>query len=227
MGWPVMIFAAGFGTRMRPLTLERPKPLIEVAGRPLIDRALDMAQDLPAERIVVNLHYKSDMLAAHLEGSDAQTVTEAPRILDTGGGLKNALPMLGNSTVMTLNPDAIWHGPNPLRQLAAAWNPAEMDGLLMCVPVAQTRGYHGPGDFSLDARGRIVRGAGVVYGGCQIIKTERLSEIPQEAFSLNCLWDLMVAENRLCALSYSGLWCDVGHPPGIAEAESMLNAPHV
>lgn len=224
MRWPVMIFAAGFGTRMRPLTLERPKPLIEVAGRPLIDHALAMARGLPAERIVINLHYKADMLNAHLQGTDVHMVTEAPDILDTGGGLRNALPLLADTSVMTLNPDAIWRGANPLVQLSQLWAPDRMDGLLMCVPVAQTHGYAGSGDFQSDADGRITRGPGMVYGGCQIIKTDRLTDIAEPVFSLNRLWDVMMADNRLYAAQYGGAWCDVGHPSGIAEAEAMLDA---
>lgn len=209
---------------MQPLTLDRPKPLIEVAGVPLIDRAIALTRDLPAASVVVNLHYKAEMLEAHLTGTDIRTLTETPNILDTGGGLRNALPILKESTVMTLNPDVVWRGPNPLKQLAALWDPTHMDGLLMCVPVAQTYGYSGTGDFSIDAQGRISRGPGFVYGSCQIIKTERLSEITEDVFSLNRLWDILMAENRLYAVKYSGYWCDVGHPSGIAEAEAMLDA---
>jgi len=219
-----MIFAAGFGTRMRPLTLDRPKPLIDVAGKPLIDRAVALAQALPAERIVVNLHYKADMLDAHLQGTGLQTIIETPDILDTGGGLRNALPLLQATTVMTLNPDVIWRGPNPLERLTALWDPDVMDALLMCVPIARTHGYAGTGDFRIEPSGQITRGSGAVYGGCQIIKTDRLSEINETAFSLNRLWDLMIGENRLYAAQYEGSWCDVGQVSGIAAAEAMLNA---
>lgn len=222
-----MIFAAGFGTRMRPLTLDRPKPLIKVGGQPLIDRALGLARALPAERIVVNVHYKAEMLAHHLSDAEVQVITEVPEILDTGGGLKNALPQMGHQTVMTLNPDVIWHGPNPLVHLAKAWDPTRMDALLMCVPMAQTIGRKDDGDFAVDPDGRITRGAGHVYGGCQIIKTDRLSEISETVFSLNRLWDMMAACNSLYAAIYTGLWCDVGSPGGILEAEAVLGRPHV
>ena len=227
MRWPVMIFAAGFGTRMGPLTRDLPKPMIEVSGRPLIDHTLDLAEALPAEPIVINLHYKPEPLAAHVKHRPVRLLIEKPDILDTGGGLRNALPVLGKDQVMTLNSDAVWSGPNPLALLADAWKPERMDGLLMCVPLARTTGYKGAGDFSADAEGRISRGAGLVYGGAQIIKTDRLHEIGEEVFSLNKLWNLLLAENRLYAVQYPGQWCDVGHPGGIALAEKLLTSSHV
>jgi MurNAc alpha-1-phosphate uridylyltransferase len=222
-----MIFAAGFGTRMKQLTKDRPKPLIPVAGRPLIDHALHLAEALPADRIVVNLHYKAEMLEHHLTGRPVRTVREEPQILDTGGGLRNALPLLGRDAVMTLNSDAIWRGENPLQLLARHWDPERMDGLLACVPKARTVGFSGPGNFVTGSAGRITRGDGMVFGGAQIIKTDRLAEIPEDVFSLNRLWDLMITENRLYAVEYSGKWCDVGHPEGIAAAEALLEVRDV
>lgn len=227
MRWSVMIFAAGFGTRMKHLTQDRPKPMVPVAGRPLIDYALDIALTLPAAQIVANLHYKPESLQAHLSGHDVRTVLEAPEILDTGGGLRNALPALGANTVMTLNSDVIWHGANPLGQLAAAWDPQLMDGLLMCVPIGKTVGYYGSGNFIIDDAGQITRGDGVVYGGAQIIKTERLNDIKEEVFSLNLLWDILIAKNSLYAIEYDGSWCDVGHPEGIFTAENLLGSADV
>ncbi len=222
MGWSVMIFAAGFGTRMKHLTKDMPKPMIQVGGKPLLDHALFLAEDLPATKIVVNLHYKADMVQAYLKDRDVTLLVEAPEILDTGGGLRNALPELGTDPVFTLNSDAIWGGANPLHQLAAAWDPDKMDGLLTCVRKENTVGHGGPGNFLLDPSGRIARGDGLVYGGAQIIKTDRLGEIAKTAFSLNRLWDLLIAKNRLYAVEYDGKWCDVGHPEGIPLAESVL-----
>jgi MurNAc alpha-1-phosphate uridylyltransferase len=227
MDWAVMIFAAGFGTRMGLLTQDRPKPLIEVAGRALVDHAADLARALPAGRILANTHYKAEMLEAHLAGTGVETLREAPLILDTGGGLRNALPRLGTGPVMTLNSDAIWRGPNPLELLADAWDPARMDGLLVCVPPERAIGYTGPGNFVTDGTGRISRGDGLVYGGAQIIRTDRLAEIGETAFSLNRLWDMMIAEGRLHGLSYPGRWCDVGHPEGITLAEDLLEGRDV
>lgn len=217
----IMLFAAGFGTRMGALTKNTPKPLIPVAGMPLIDRALMLSNAIKPIRIVVNLHYCADQLAKHLTAKDV-ILSPEPSILETGGGLRAALPLLGDGPVYTLNPDAIWGVPNPLTLLQAAWNPARMDALLMCVPVGQALGYSGNGDFTIDPSGRIQRGPGLVYGGAQILKTDGLPDIPDQAFSLNVLWDQMQAKDRLFALTYPGRWCDVGHPAGIPLAESLL-----
>lgn len=222
-----MLFAAGFGTRMRHLTQDRPKPLIRVAGKPLIDHAIDLGRDADCAPIVANLHYKPEMLDAHLAGTDITTIIEVPDILDTGGGLRNALPLLGARTVFTLNTDAIWAGPNPLRMLAQAWRPKVMDALLIIVPLAQTEGRTATGDFTLQPDGQITRGGDGVYGGVQIIKTDALKDIPEPAFSLNLLWDQMAKNGRLHGLHYTGKWCDVGHPDGIAIAEHMLEASNV
>ena len=222
-----MIFAAGFGTRMKHLTRDRPKPMVCVDEKPLIDYALELARDLPAETIVANLHYKPEVLAAHLRGTEVRTILETPDILDTGGGLRNALPVLGETTVMTLNSDVIWHGPNPLKLLEKAWEPDVMDGLLMCLPKKNSVGYQGRGSFVINASGRITRGDGVIYGGAQIIKTERLRDIPEDVFSLNQLWDILIAENSLYAIEFDGFWCDVGHPDGIAAAEQLLRSRDV
>lgn len=218
----LMLFAAGFGTRMGTLTKDRPKPLIPVAGRPLIDRALDLVQDVSPDRIVANLHYKPEMLTAHLANTNVTIIHEQPDVLETGGGLRAALPLLGKDPVFTLNPDVIWVGPNPLLMLQEAWRPDEMDALLMCIPTTQTVGFQGKGDFDVDDSGHITRGTQVVYGGAQIVRTEGLHDIDQTAFSLNLLWDIMLNKDRLFALNYPGQWCDVGNPAGLAQAESML-----
>lgn len=223
----VMLFAAGFGTRMGVLTRDRPKPLIPVANRPLIDRALDLVDAIKPEKIVANLHYKAEMLVDHLASKNVMLSHEQPDVLETGGGLRAALPLLGAGPVYTLNPDAIWIGPNPLQLLKDAWNPDEMDGLLVCIPTAQAVGFQGDGDFDIDSAGHISRGTQVVYGGAQIIKTEGLLEFEQTAFSLNLLWDQMLLKDRLFALNYPRQWCDVGNPAGLALAESMLEKSDV
>lgn len=218
----VMLFAAGFGTRMGALTADRPKPMIPVAGRPLVDHALDLVTGAHVARKVANLHYKPDMLAAHLAGRDVALSLETPDILETGGGLRQALPLLGEGPVFTLNTDAVWHGPNPLELARAAWDPDLMDALLVCIAPDMAAGHAGRGDFVLDAQGRMTRGPGLIYGGAQIIKTDGLSAIPEKTFSLNVLWDRMLAEGRLFGISYPGQWCDVGHPDGILLAERMI-----
>lgn len=224
----LMLFAAGFGTRMGALTADRPKPLIEVAGRPLIDHALALSDAAGVARKVVNLHYRPEALAAHLAPRTDVTLSwEREEILETGGGLRAALPLLGEGPVFTLNSDAVWTGANPLTQLAEAWKPAQMDGLLLLLPVAQANGHGGRSDFILGADGRLARAkgaAGCVYLGAQILRTAGLAQIPDRAFSLNRLWDAMIAEGRLFGTLHRGGWCDVGRPEGIAEAETLLAA---
>ena len=218
----LMLFAAGFGTRMRALTADRPKPLIPVAGRALIDHALDLAGGL---RVVVNVHYRGDQIVQHLQGRGIAISDERPRILDTGGGLRAALPLLGDGPVFTLNADAVWTGANPLAQLADAWNPDRMDALLLLLPVAAAAPRSGRSDFLLRTGGTIARAggaAGMVYLGAQIIKTDRLVAVPEQVFSLNVLWDGMIGQGRAFGLVHRGGWCDVGHAGGIAQAEAML-----
>jgi MurNAc alpha-1-phosphate uridylyltransferase len=219
----VMLFAAGFGTRMKHLTAHQPKPLVRVGGKALIDHSIDLARAITPKKIVANLHYLPQMLVDHLSGTEVQTVTEAPDVLETGGGLRNALPLLETDPVFTMNTDAIWKGANPLQQALDIWDPIEMDALLVCVPVAQTVGYSGDGDFTIASDGRLARGAGVVYGGIQIIKTDLLKTIKEPSFSLNVIWNKMLKNDRLFGISYDGNWCDVGHPEGIAQAEEMMN----
>lgn len=222
---PLMLFAAGLGTRMGALTAERPKPLIPVAGRTLIDRALDMVAEAGITRTVVNLHYKGEMLERHLAGREIALSWEREAPLETGGGLKRALPLLGGaSPVFALNPDAIWTGENPLIRLMAAWDETRMDALLMLLPADQARGHAGR-DFLLDAEGRISRANGqraTAYLGAQLIRTEALAEVSDPVFSLNRLWDRAIAKGRAFGVVHRGGWCDVGTPDGLAEAERML-----
>ncbi len=222
-----MLFAAGFGTRMGALTKTTPKPLIKVAGTTLLDHTLDHARAIVADTIVANTHYLHDQVADHLSGTNVHLSHEAPDILETGGGLRNALPLLGQGPVFTSNTDAIWQGPNPFEVALNAWRPDEMDGLLVCVPQEHAIGHKGQGDFALAKDGRIARGPGVIYGGVQILRTEGLAEINEDAFSLNLLWDQLLAKGRLYGVSYPGRWCDVGSPEGITLAEQMLSDPDV
>lgn len=222
-----MVFAAGFGTRMGNLTKDQPKPMISVAGRPLIDHALDLIRHAGCAPIIANLHYRANVLERHLAGTGVQTILEAPDILDTGGGLRNALPLLGSDPVFTVNSDAVWSGPNPLTLLRQAWKPEKMDALLICIPPEHAAGHQGAGDFVQDEEGRLNRGPGMIYGGMQIIKTDLLADVPEKAFSLNVIWNRMLAKRRLFGLTYPGMWCDVGHPAGIKIAEKMLENANV
>ena len=224
---PLMLFAAGLGTRMGALTATRPKPLISVAGKPLIDHALTLADAAGITRIVANTHYLPDQIEAHLAPRRIPISRETPRILETGGGLKRALPLLNANPVLTLNTDAVWIGENPLSQLLTAWDGVRMDGLLLLLPAEQATGHTGIGDFLMDASGRLSRAKGAVgpiYLGAQILRTDALAEIAEESFSLNLLWDRMIAQGRLYGLIHKGGWCDVGRPEGIALAESLLTS---
>ncbi len=222
-----MMFAAGFGTRMGALTADQPKPLIKVAGKALIDHALDVVDAFGTLQTVVNLHYRPDQLALHLAGRNVLLSYEQPNILETGGGLRNALPLLGDGPVFTTNTDAIWRGPNPFRLLADMWDPTQMDALLLCIPPDQAEGHAGTGDFLIDAQGRASRGPDLIYSGVQIIRTDGLHDVPDHSFSLNLLWDRMLENHRLFALPYPGRWCDVGRPEGLSVAEAMLDQPDV
>jgi MurNAc alpha-1-phosphate uridylyltransferase len=221
----VMIFAAGLGTRMGALTRDRPKPLLEVAGRPLIDHALALARDAGVRRIVVNTHAHAGQMQAHLARvAPEAVVSHEPERLETGGGLKRALPLLGPGPVFTLNADMVWRGPNPLTALAAGWRAGD-GALLALVPRAAAVGHDGPGDFFAADDGRLARrgdaaAADHVYAGAQIIDTAALDGFADGVFSLNRVWDALLAEGRLRGLVYQGGWVDVGRPDGIALAEA-------
>lgn len=217
-----MIFAAGLGTRMGHLTTDRPKPLIPVAGRPLIDHALDLTAALPGLRVVVNLHYRAAQMGAHLAGRGVIMADETAALLETGGGLHAALPLLQADNIVTLNSDAVWTGPNPLRTLAAAWDPARMDALLLLVPRERATGHGGAGDFVIAADGRITRGPGHVYTGAQVIAAGPVRAAGPGAYSLNRVWDAIAARGRLFGLLHPGGWCDVGRPESIPLAEALL-----
>ncbi len=216
---PLMLFAAGLGTRMGPLTAHQPKPMIRVAGRPLIDHALDIARDAGITHMVANTHYRADQIAAHVD----IPLSHEPELLETGGGLRAALPLLSDGPVMTLNTDAVWTGANPLSQLLAAWDPAIMDGLLLLAPPDRATGHLGTGDFIGSPLRRANGAAGLVYLGAQILKTDGLAGISEHKFSLNVLWDRMIADGRLHGALHDGGWCDVGRPESIPLAEALLH----
>lgn len=221
---PLMLFAAGFGTRMGALTADRPKPLIPVAGVPLIDRALALADQAGIRRQVVNLHYRGDQLAAHLAGRDVALAWERGAILETGGGMRAALPLLGDGPALALNPDAVWTGENPLTRLMAEWDGARMDCLVTLLPAGQALGHAGR-DFLLGADGRITRANGALafaYLGAQMVNPALLHDIPEQVFSLNRLWDMAIERGRAYGLIHQGGWCDVGTPDGLVLAERML-----
>ena len=218
----VFFYAAGLGTRMRPLTDARPKPLIEVVGKSLLDHAIDLANDAKIERRAINVHYLAGQIEAHPSVAGMTILDERNSLLETGGGLRKAAGVLGDAPLFTMNTDAIWRGANPFDALARRWNPQEMDALLLLVPTGNAVGYKGSGDFELDTENRLSRGSGYVYSGCQIINPNRLREIDEVKFSTNLYWDLLAESGRLFGTVYDGQWCDVGQPESIALAEAML-----
>jgi MurNAc alpha-1-phosphate uridylyltransferase len=219
---PIMLFAAGKGTRMGDLTKDRPKPMIKVAGKLLIDHALQIATAADVGPKVVNLHYLPQMLRAHLSSQNVVFSDETETLLETGGGLRHALPLLGGSPVLTMNTDAAWNGPNPIETLQNAWQP-QMEALLLLVKKQNVSGHTGAGDFGINPEGRLHRAPDMIYTGVQIIRTDVLSEIAEVAFSMNLAWDIIAKRMRLYGTVYDGKWCDVGQPSSIPLAEAMLH----
>jgi len=229
-----MLMAAGLGKRMRPLTATRPKPLIEVAGRALIDHALDRLRSAGVATAVVNVHYLAGSLEAHLKNSvkDIEIVVsdERKRLLETGGGLKRALPLIDADPFLVANSDNLWiDGPvDTLRLLAAGWDEARMDALLLLVPLARAHCHKGRGDFHMSAAGALRRRkangmAPFVYTGIQMV-SKRLFEgaLPDGPFSTNLLWDRAIAAGRCFGIVHQGLWFDIGRPESIPKAEAIL-----
>ncbi len=224
----VMIYAAGLGTRMRPLSLDRPKALVRVAGRALIDHALAQVDADPPARIVVNTHAHAAQLERHLQDRPDVVLSHEPQLLETGGGLRAARPLLGDGPVFTLNADAVWSGPSPLTVLRPAWDPARMDALLLLVPRPRAHGHSGSGDFDCaPLGGPVTRPGGMVFTGAQIVKPDLLQSGPEGAFSIWWLWQRLLSAHRLFGCVYPGDWADVGTPEGIPLAEAMLEMPDV
>lgn len=226
-----MVLAAGLGKRMRPLTASQPKPLVRVAGRALIDHALDRLMEAGVARAVVNVHYLADALEAHVMARSVPRVTvsdERAQLLETGGGMAKALPHLPDP-FFALNADNIWlDGPtNAFAELSRRWNPQSMDALLLLVPHARAANFAGPGDFHMDPLGRLTRRrdgriAPFIYTGIQLVSHRLLRDAPEGPFSTNILWDRAMAEGRLYGLSFGGLWFEVGTPQAIRPTEEAL-----
>lgn len=227
-----MVLAAGIGKRMRPLTATRPKPLVRVNGRALIDHSLDKLVEAGVSRAVVNVHYLPGQIEAHLAQRSAPAIAvsdEREALLETGGGMVKALPLIDADPFFCLNSDNVWlDGPqNVFAALSAAWDPAQMDALLLLVSHARAFNYAGRGDFHLDPLGRISRRkagrvAPFIYTGIQIVSQRLLRDAPQGAFSTGVLWDRAIAEGRLYGISHNGLWFEVGAPEMIAPTEAAL-----
>lgn len=226
-----MILAAGLGKRLRPLTASQPKPLVRVAGKALIDHALDRLAEAGVAKAVVNVHYLADALEAHVLARKAPSVAvsdERAQLLETGGGMARALPQLPDP-FFALNADNIWlDGPkSAFHDLSRRWDPAVMDALLLVVPHARAINFSGPGDFHMDPLGRLSRRraariAPFIYTGIQLVSHRLLREAPEGPFSTNILWDRAIAEGRLYGLSFTGLWFEVGTPQAIRPTEEAL-----
>jgi N-acetyl-alpha-D-muramate 1-phosphate uridylyltransferase len=229
-----MVLAAGLGKRMRPLTATRPKPLVEVAGKPLIDHVLDRLSAAGVRQAVVNVHYLADALEAHLaqheSGLDIVISDERDRLMETGGGVARALPLIEADPFISVNADNLWvDGPvDSLSLLASAWDEARMDALLLLVPLARAYCHNGRGDFHMDALGRLRRRrsygvAPFVFTGVQMMSKRLLAgDLPDGPFSTNMLWDRAIAAGRLYGAVHQGLWFDVGQPDSIRRTEDML-----
>ena len=229
-----MVMAAGLGKRMRPLTATRPKPLVEVAGKTLLDHCLDRLRAAGVRKAVVNVHYLPDALEAHLknrvQGIEIAVSDERVQLLETGGGLVRALPMIDADPFLAVNSDNLWiDGPvDSLRHLAAHWDDARMDALLLLVPLANAHCHQGQGDFHMNSAGAIRRKkrgavAPYVYTGIQMLSKRLLAgEVPEGPFSTNILWDRAIEAGRCFGAVHQGLWFDVGAPPNIAKTEEML-----
>ncbi|MBZ9938119.1 nucleotidyltransferase family protein [Mesorhizobium sp. BR1-1-16] len=224
-----MVLAAGIGKRMRPVTATVPKPLIEVAGRPMIDRALDRLSRAGVEEVVVNVHYLADLLETHVKKRKNPKIVvsdERGALLETGGGITKALPLLGPEPFFVMNSDSFWiEGPRPnLDWLISGWDDSAMDALLMLAPTVASIGYTGPGDFLMDKEGRLTRRpertiAPFVYSGAAILSPRLFENAPEGAFSLNVLFDRAIASGRLFGVRMDGIWLHVGTPESIREAE--------
>lgn len=229
-----MVLAAGKGERMRPLTLAVPKPLVELAGRPLIDHVLDRLASAGVETAIVNVHYLADVLEQRLarrDGTKPKIVISDERdaLLDTGGGAKRALTRLRGGPFFIHNADTVWsEGATPaLIRMLALWDPAVMDCLLLLAPLSSSIGYGGKGDFAMAPDGRLTRRGErqvvpFAFAGVSLCDERLFADSPDGAFSLNLLWDRALAKGRLYGIRLDGRWMHVGTPEALAEAESFF-----
>lgn len=227
-----MVLAAGLGTRMKPITDDLPKPMIEVAGRTLVDHVIDRLEEAGVTDVVVNLHHFADRLESHLKARSSPNIvfSPEPELLETGGGVRNALPLLGTDPFYVINSDALWlNGPmNTFERMVQVWNPETMDGLLLLHSTVDAYGYRGRGDFCADADGKLTRRPEMevspwLFTGIQLFHPRLFENAPEGAFSLNQLYDQALEAERLYGIIHDGEWFHVGTPAGLAEAETYLN----
>lgn len=226
-----MVLAAGLGTRMRPLTADRPKPLVEVGGKALIDHALDRLVEAGVARAVVNVHYFADAVEAHLQDRTRPAISlsdERALLLETGGGMVRAQAQLPDP-FFCVNSDNVWlDGPrSALHTLSDIWDAGRMDALLLLVSHSGARNFRGKGDFHMDGRGRLTRRrsgriAPFIFTGIQLVAKRLLQGAPEGPFSTNLLWDRAIAEGRLYGAAFTGQWFEVGDPQAIPPTEAAL-----
>jgi MurNAc alpha-1-phosphate uridylyltransferase len=228
-----MVMAAGLGKRMRPLTATKPKPLIEVGGKPLLDHVLEKLRAAGVKKVVVNVHYLADAVEAHLisrpHGLEVVISDERKLLMETGGGLVQAEPLIDSDPFLAVNSDNLWvDGPaDTLKLLASHWDDSKMDALLLLVPLARAENHKGMGDFHMDRTGRLRRRdrshvAPFVFTGVQMVSKRLLREAPEGPFSTNVLWDRAIEEGRCFGAVHQGLWFDVGTPKSIPMTEAAL-----
>ena len=232
-----MIMAAGKGTRMMPLTADRPKPLVEVSGIALLDHVLDHLRDARVGKIVVNVHYLAEQIEQHLAASasdfEVRISDERALLRDTGGGLVQALPIISDDPFICVNADNWWTnvGENAISRLMAHWDDGRMDVLMLLVPLAGAFNSQGIGDFNMDDQGRLSRRNGdqpgtYVWTGIQMLSKRLIAEPPADVFSTNIFWDRAISEGRCIGLVHEGLWFDVGYHAAIKATEKKLAERH-
>ena len=235
-----MVLAAGLGTRMRPITDTIPKPLVRIAGKPLIDYALDTLKAAGCEMVVVNVHWLADQMEAHLatyRGMEIVISDERAELLNSGGGLAKGLKLLNPGPVHVMNADLFWIGEargemTSLERLAGFFDPDRMDMAMLCVRLADTTGHDGKVDFAMSEKGELVRyrpvdgklpeGEGVVYAGAIVMDSRLLGDAPKGAFNLNIYFDRAIAAGRLFGLILDGHWVTAGAPEAIGAAEEAV-----
>ena len=227
-----MVLAAGLGTRMRPLTEKTAKPLLEVAGRSMIDRLFDNLVAAGVQRAIVNVHWCADLVEAHVSSrSDLEIVIsdEREQVLETGGGLAKARPLLGDDPILVVNTDAFWGpaGAEPLLELASSFDPARMDEILLLADTERCLGFPGAGDFFRDADGRLSRRGDAprapwAYAGIRILKPQLYDDAPVEPFSANRIWNDLLPEGRVFGQPLDRFWLHVGDPQALKDAEFWL-----
>ena len=226
------VLAAGLGTRMRPLTDTLPKPLVPLAGRPMIDHVLDRLQNSGITKAVVNVHYMAEQIGAHVIKRAAPRVVvsdERDALLETGGGVVRALPLIGDAPFVIHNSDSVWieNGTPNITRLLDAWNETRMDSIMLLAPTSTSFGYDGRGDFHMADDGQLRRRTGTgtapyVFAGVSIIHPCMFKGEAERPFSLNRVWDRSIAAGRLFGITLNGTWMHVGTPEALDDANALI-----